>query len=97
METTTTFVLVVGPLLSTDFSRVRVWTSLSSNYRRHSICTTQAAPTISSQRRVADDEDALRRIFAKFQEWQTLRCVLQLVGFGAALWGVVAYAAVRTR
>jgi hypothetical protein len=61
----------------------------------HSICTTQAAPTISGQRRFADDEDALRRIFAKFQRWQTLRCGLQLLGFGVALWGVVVYVAIH--
>ena len=47
------------------------------------------------QRRVADDEDALRRIFVKFQRWQTLRCGLQLLGFSVALWGVVAYVAIH--
>ncbi len=43
----------------------------------HTLATTQAAPTNFAQRKVADDPDALNRIFDKFERWQTLRAVLQ--------------------
>jgi hypothetical protein len=57
----------------------------------HSLATTQAAPTNFSQRGVAKDEAALARVFARFERWQTLRVVLQVLNFGAMLWGLVAY------
>jgi hypothetical protein len=61
----------------------------------HSLVTTQAAPTNFSQRRVATDESALARIFARFERWQALRAVLQVLNFGALLWALVSYAAGR--
>jgi hypothetical protein len=61
----------------------------------HSLVTTQAAPTNFSQRRVANDESALARIFARFERWQTLRVVLNVLNFGALLWALVTYAAGR--
>ncbi len=57
----------------------------------HSLATTQAAPTNFSQRRVAGDEAALARVFDRFERWQTLRVVLQVLNFGAMLWALVAY------
>ena len=57
----------------------------------HSFATTQAAPTNFSQRRVAGDEDALARVFDRFERWQTLRAVLQVLNFGVMLWALVAF------
>jgi hypothetical protein len=57
----------------------------------HSFATTQAAPTNLSQRKVAKDEAALARVFDRFERWQTLRVVLQVLTFGAMLWALVAY------
>ncbi len=57
----------------------------------HSLVTTQAAPTNFSQRRVAKDEEALGRVFDRFERWQTLRAVLQVLTFGAMLWALVTY------
>jgi hypothetical protein len=57
----------------------------------HSLVTTQAAPTNFSQRRVAGDGAALARVFDRFERWQTLRVVLQVLNFGAMLWALVAY------
>jgi hypothetical protein len=60
----------------------------------HSLVTTRAAPTNFSQRRVADEEVALTRVFDRFERWQTLRAVLQVLNFAAMLWALVAYTAV---
>jgi len=55
----------------------------------HSLATTRAAPTNFSQRRVAqDDETALAKIFDRFERWQTVRAVLQMLNLGAMLWAV---------
>jgi hypothetical protein len=54
----------------------------------HSLATTQAAPTNFSQRRVAKDERALVRVFDRFERWQTLRAVVQVLNFGATVVGV---------
>jgi hypothetical protein len=61
----------------------------------HSLVTAQAAPTNHSQRRVAHDEAALARVFARFARWQTLRAVLQVLNFGVLLWALVSYGAGR--
>jgi hypothetical protein len=57
----------------------------------HSLVTTQAAPTNFSQRKVAKDEVALARVFDRFERWQTLRAMLQVLNFGAMLWALVVY------
>jgi hypothetical protein len=57
----------------------------------HSLVTTQAAPTNFSQRRVAKEEEALGRVFDRFERWQTLRAVLQVLNFGAMLWALVTF------
>lgn len=55
----------------------------------HSLATTQAAPTNFSQRKVPNDEAALASIFARFERWQTLRAVLQVLTFVTMLWALV--------
>lgn len=57
----------------------------------HSLVTTQAAPTNFQQRKAANDEAALTAIFNRFERWQTLRVVLQVLTFAAALWALVSY------
>jgi hypothetical protein len=55
----------------------------------HSVVTAFAAPTNFSQRGVVD-EVALMAIFDRFARLQALRCVLQVMNFGANLWALVA-------
>lgn len=57
----------------------------------HSLATSQAAPTNFRQRKVANDEAALKAIFNRFERWQTLRVVLQVLTFAAVLWTLVSY------
>ena len=57
----------------------------------HSLMTTQAAPTMFSQRRHAQDEAALTEIFNRFERWQTLRAVFQVLTFGVLLWAIATY------
>jgi hypothetical protein len=59
----------------------------------HSLVTTQAAPTNFSQRRFANDESTLARVFDCFERWQAVRALLQVLNFGALLWALVSYAA----
>lgn len=54
----------------------------------HSIATMQAAPTNFSQRKVANDEAALTAVFNKFERWQTIRVILQVLTFIATLWAI---------
>jgi hypothetical protein len=58
----------------------------------HSLATTQAAPTMFSQRRYENDEAALTSIFNRFEHWQTIRVVLQLLTLLALLWALLSYA-----
>ena len=57
----------------------------------HSLATTQAAPTMFSQRRVPQTEQALGAVFARFTRWQTVRVTLQVLTLAAALWALVAW------
>jgi hypothetical protein len=57
----------------------------------HSFMTTQAAPTMFSQRRQTQDEAALTEIFNRFERWQTLRAFFQVLIFGTLLWAITAY------
>jgi hypothetical protein len=43
-------------------------------------------------RRAARDEGALKVIFDRFERLQALRCVLQVMNFGANLWALGAMA-----
>ena len=58
----------------------------------HTLATTQAAPTMFSQRRHGNDEAALTAIFNRFERWQTIRAVLQVLTLLALLWALVVYA-----
>jgi hypothetical protein len=57
----------------------------------HSLVTTQAAPFMFSQRGHENDEGALAEVFNRFERWQTLRAILQVLTFGALLWAMVSY------
>lgn len=57
----------------------------------HSLATVQAAPTMFSQRRVPQTEQALGAVFARFARWQTVRVTLQVLTLAAALWALVAW------
>jgi hypothetical protein len=61
----------------------------------HSLATMQAAPTNFSQRRAVGDEVALAQIFNRFERWQALRAVLQVLNFGVLLWTLIAFASAR--
>ena len=56
----------------------------------HSLTTTRAAPTLFSQRRYERDEAALTVVFDRFERWQTVRVLIQVLTFGATLWALVA-------
>ena len=56
----------------------------------HSLTTTRAAPTLFSQRRYERDETALTAVFDRFERWQTVRVLIQVLTFGATLWALVA-------
>jgi hypothetical protein len=57
----------------------------------HSLVTTQAAPTMYSQKRYSNDEVALAAIFNRFERWQTLRAFLQVLTFVILLWATIIY------
>ena len=57
----------------------------------HSLVTTQAAPTMFSQRRHEYDEVALTRVFNRFARLQALRAFLQVVTFATLLWALMSY------
>jgi hypothetical protein len=51
----------------------------------HSLVTTQAAPTMWSQRRYDQDAAALGTVFDRFERWHAIRALLQVLTFGALL------------
>jgi len=61
----------------------------------HSLVTTQAAPTNFRQRNAVGDEAALAQIFNRFERWQALRAVLQVLNFGILLWALVGLTSAR--
>ncbi len=56
----------------------------------HSLLTTQAAPTMWSQRRYDQDEIALGAVFDRFERLHMIRALLQVLTFGVMLWALVA-------
>lgn len=54
----------------------------------HSICTSQAAPTYHAQKKISDD-NALVKIFDKFERIQTLRSVFISLNFLCFIWILV--------
>ncbi len=59
----------------------------------HSLVTSKAAPLMFRQRRYESDEAALTTLFTRFEYWQTLRAVLQILTFVALLWAIGRYVA----
>lgn len=57
----------------------------------HSLMTTQAAPKMLSQHKVADDEAALHQLFNRFEFWQALRAIFQVLNFLALLAAIYIY------
>jgi len=57
----------------------------------HTLSTTQAAPLMFSQRRYENDEGKLAQVFNRFERWQTLRAVLQVLTFAALLSALISY------
>lgn len=57
----------------------------------HSLATSQAAPTMFSQRRVPQTEAALGAVFNRFTRWQTVRVILQVLTLAAMLWALIAW------
>lgn len=58
----------------------------------HSLATSRAAPINVSQRHAIGDEARLAAIFARFERWQTLRVVFQVITFGLMVWALLALA-----
>jgi hypothetical protein len=57
----------------------------------HSLATSRAAPTMFSQRRVPQTEEALVAVFDRFTRWQTVRVTLQVLTLAAVLWALIAW------
>lgn len=57
----------------------------------HSFATSQAAPTMFSQRRVPQTEEALGAVFNRFTRWQTVRATLQVLTLAAMLWALIVW------
>ncbi len=57
----------------------------------HSLVTTQAAPTMWSQRRYDQDTAALGAVFNRFERWHAIRALLQVLTFGALLRALVTF------
>lgn len=54
-----------------------------------------AGPALLSQPRVAGDEDALERVFDRFERWQALCAAIDVATLGAVVWALVATMAER--
>jgi hypothetical protein len=57
----------------------------------HSLVTSQAAPTMFSQRRYEHDEAALTQVFNRFARLHALRALLQVLTFATLLWALILY------
>jgi len=51
----------------------------------HTLATLQAAPTLFKLRKAGDDEAEQARILDRFERWQTVRVVLQVLTLGALI------------
>jgi hypothetical protein len=83
LATVFSFLSPVGPGRSIPFVTAGALALL------HSLVTSRAAPLNFSQRKAAGDEAVLKIVFDRFERWQTVRAILQLMGFGAMLWALV--------
>jgi hypothetical protein len=57
----------------------------------HSLVTSQAAPTMFSQRRYENDEATLTKVFNRFARLHALRALLQVLTFATLLWALILY------
>ena len=57
----------------------------------HSLVTSQAAPTMFSQRRYENDEAALTKVFNRFARLHALRALLQVLTFATLLRALILY------
>jgi len=93
-------VLGIGAALSSIITTVIVWINYShTSYALplylggafaicHTICTTQAAPTYHSQKKI-QDEGELKKLFDKFERIQTFRSIFVLLNFICYLWVLI--------
>lgn len=56
----------------------------------HAVLTAFAAPAVRSQRAVIGDEQALRRVFDRFERLQLVRVVFDIGALTAAVWALAA-------
>ena len=49
-----------------------------------------AAPALLAQRRVAGNEQALERVFDRFERWQAVRALIDIATLGASVWALLA-------
>ena len=54
----------------------------------HTICTTQAAPTYHSQKKITDEE-GLTKLFNKFEMIQTFRSAFIVLNFACYIWALL--------
>jgi hypothetical protein len=92
-------ILGIGAALVSVIAAVLVWKNhASENYTWpvylagifaicHTICTSQAAPTYHSQKKV-DDEAGLTRLLNKFERIQTLRSGFIVLNFLSYMWAL---------
>jgi branched-subunit amino acid ABC-type transport system permease component len=57
----------------------------------HSLVTSQAAPTLFSQRQHDNDQAALTKIFTRFPRLNALRAALQVLTFATLLWALLSF------
>ena len=57
----------------------------------HSLVTSQAAPTLFSQRQQENDEAVLTKIFTRFSRLNALRAMLQVLTFATLLWALISF------
>lgn len=55
----------------------------------HSFATTKAAPVMLGLKKTPDDERILRAKLDKFEKWQTVRCIFQVITFVVMLWATL--------
>jgi len=91
--------LGIGAALASIVTAVLAWnTHISEGYVLplylgaafavcHSICTSQAAPTYHSQKKINDEEE-LKKLFNKFEMIQTFRSAFIVLNFLCYLWAL---------
>ena len=68
---------------------IALWAALVATLV-HSLATSQAAPINFRQRLLGDDGAALAELFNRFERWQTLRAVCQVLALMAVLAAIAA-------